>query len=248
MTEPRASADPAPLLSLDARGDRRSADVTRPDRGRHGAASGLRRAILIRLRQDGPSSPDELARRIGASRTGILQQLRALEDARLVRHEPQRHGVGRPRHVYDVTPDAQELFPTNYEGLAAGLLDAIGAVGGGDLIEQVFAARRRQIGARIRRELDERVGHDAPLEDRVRELALIQDDLGYLCEAGSLADGSFRLREHNCAILGVARGTTAACEAELDLFRDVLGANVVRESHIASGDRCCSYRIEDRRP
>lgn len=210
-----------------------------------GGASGLRRQILVRLRQDGPSSPDQLASRIGASRTGILQQLRALEEASLVRHETERHGVGRPRHVYDVTPDAQDLFPTNYEGLAAGLLDAIGAVGGGDLVEQVFAARRRQIGARVRRELDQRVGADAPLADRVRELAVIQDDLGYLCDARLLPDGTFRLSEHNCAIYEVARGTRAACDAELDLFRDILGVEVVRESHIASGDRCCSYRIAE---
>ena len=60
-------------------------------------------------------------------------------------------------------------------------------------------------------------------------------------------DGSIRLLEHNCAIFQVANGTPAACEAELALFRDVLDADVVRESHIASGDRSCSYRITPRR-
>ena len=82
-----------------------------------------------------------------------------------VSRETVRHGVGRPRHLYDVTADAQELFPSNYDGLAAGLLAAIGAVGGDALVEQVFQARRRQIGDRVRRELDERVGADA-LADR----------------------------------------------------------------------------------
>jgi predicted ArsR family transcriptional regulator len=203
----------------------------------------LRREILDRLRRDGPSSPDQLAVAIGASRTGVLQQLRALEDTNFVSRQTMRHGVGRPRHLYDVTPDAQELFPSNYDGLAAGLLAAIGAVGGDALIEQVFQARRRQIGARVRRELDERVGPDAPLIDRVRALAVIQDELGYLADAEVDQDGSIRLREHNCAILDVARGQRSACDAELGLFRDVLGAGVVRETHIASGDRCCSYRI-----
>ena len=209
-------------------------------------ASGLRRQILLRLRQDGPSSPDQLAARIGASRTGILQQLRALEEARLVRHTSERHGVGRPRHLYDVTPDAQDLFPANYEGLAGGLLDAIMAVGGTDLIEEVFAARRRQMSGWIRSELDHRVGAAAPLEARVGALAEIQDGLGYLSDARVRDDGSLVLREHNCAIFQVARGTGAACEAELSLFRDVLGTDVVRETHIASGDRCCTYRIADR--
>ncbi|HKG56215.1 MAG TPA: helix-turn-helix domain-containing protein [Candidatus Limnocylindrales bacterium] len=208
--------------------------------------SSLRRAILLRLRHDGSSSPEQLAARLNASRTGVLQQLRALESARLVARTTVRHGVGRPRHVYDITPDAQELFPSNYDGLAAGLLEAIGAVGGDDLVEQVFAARRQQIGDRMRRRLADRVKPDAPLSARVRELSVLQDEQGYLCETLLEPDGTIRLLEHNCAIYHVARGTAAACQAELELFREVLGADVVRESHIASGDRACTYRIAPR--
>jgi predicted ArsR family transcriptional regulator len=213
-----------------------------------GSPRALRNEILLRLRREGPASPDQLATAIGASRTGVLQQLRALEQTHFVSRQTVRHGVGRPRHLYDVTPDAQELFPSNYDGLAAGLLEAIGAVGGDALIEQVFQARRRQIGDRVRRELDDRVGADAPLGDRVRALAVLQDEQGYLADAVIEPDGTIRLREHNCAIFDVAQGQRSACDAELDLFREVLGVDVVRETHIASGDRCCSYRITDQAP
>jgi predicted ArsR family transcriptional regulator len=213
--------------------------------GSNGAPSTLRREILLRLRQSGPASPDHLAADLGASRTGVLQQLRALESARLVSRQTVRHGVGRPRHLYDVTPDAQDLFPSNYDGLAAGLLAAIGAVGGDDLVEQVFAARRRQIGEAMQRRIGERVGTGAPLAARVRELAVIQDEQGYLTETFLGEDGALRLREHNCAIYHVATSAPAACEAELALFRDVLGVSVVRETHIARGDRCCTYRVEE---
>src|SRR6476660_9368505 len=113
--------------------------------------SSLRRDLLLRLRLDGPSSPDQLAERIGASRTGVLQQLRALEAAHLVSRQTVRHGVGRPRHLYDVTADAQELFPSNYDALASGLLAAIRDVGGEALLDELLAARRRQMGDRIRR-------------------------------------------------------------------------------------------------
>src|SRR5512145_1430045 len=78
------------------------------------ATSGLRREILLRLRHDGPSSPESLAIDLGLSRTGVLQQLHALEAAGLVTRQAVRHGVGRPRHVYDVTDAAQDLFPMNY--------------------------------------------------------------------------------------------------------------------------------------
>jgi predicted ArsR family transcriptional regulator len=199
----------------------------------------------VHLRQAGPTSPDGLAAALSASRTGVLQQLYALEDAGLVTHAAEKHGVGRPRHVYDVTPDAQGLFPTDYGGFASGLVKAIEAVGGEDLVEQVFAARRRQIGDRIRRRMAEQLPEDAGLIDRVRAVAVLQDQAGYLAEALVADDGTIRLREHNCAIDRIARRTTAACDAELDLFRELLGPSVERESHIAAGDRCCTYRIGD---
>ena len=157
-----------------------------------------------------------------------------------------RHGVGRPRHLYDVTTDAQDLFPSNYDALAAGLLAAIEAVGGDDLLDQVFAARRRQLGERVRDQMAERIGRNASLVERVRELAVVQADQGYLADTVLGTDGTIRLREHNCAIYHIAEGSPAACQAELELFSEVLGADVVREQHIASGDRCCTYRIEER--
>jgi predicted ArsR family transcriptional regulator len=234
-TSPAVLASNGPAATLSA-GSARAASV--------GGPSSLRRDLLLHLRLDGPSSPDQLAARLGASRTGVLQQLRALEAADLVSRQTVRHGVGRPRHLYDVTADAQDLFPSTYDALAAGLLAAIGAVGGDDLLDEVFAARRRQLGDRVRHRLGERAPN-APLRDRVMELAVIQAEQGYLAEASVDADGTIRLHEHNCAIYHVARATPAACAAELAMFREVLGADVVRETHIASGDRCCTYRIEE---
>jgi len=61
--------------------------------------------------------------------------------------------------------------------------------------------------------------------------------------SGQTASGVIRLIERNCAIHRVSSEHAAACQAELDLFREVLGTDVERESHIAAGDRCCSYRI-----
>jgi predicted ArsR family transcriptional regulator len=207
-----------------------------------GPAPALRRAILVHLRRNGPSAPDAIAAALGASRSGVAQQLRALDTAGLVTRTAVRHGVGRPRHLYDVTPEAQDLFPSNYDGLATGLLAAILEVGGESLVEEVFAARRRQAEARLRADMEASLPADAPLEDRVRELARLQDELGYLAEA-RLDGVTPTLIEHNCAVLDVAQASPVACQAELELFERVLGTEVRRERHIASGDRCCEYRV-----
>ena len=218
---------------------------TRTDASRvpDAAAHGLRRAILLRLRHDGPSSPEALASALGLSRTGVLQQLHALETAGLVSRQAVRHGVGRPRHVYDVTDAAQDLFPTNYDGLASGLLAAIRSLGGEPLVDEVFEERRRLTRDRLRQRLDDSLPANAPLIDKARELAVIQDEQGYLAEAVLSADGVIRLVERNCAIHRVSSEHAAACQAELDLFRELLGTTVERETHIAAGDRCCTYRI-----
>ncbi len=210
-----------------------------------GSPSALRRAILLQLRRAGPSTPDGIAVALGASRSGVAQQLRALDDAGLVARTTERHGVGRPRHVYDVTPGAQDLLPSNYDGLAKGLLAAILEVGGDSLLEDVFTARRRQTEARLRERMQEALPAAASVVDRVRELARLQDELGYLSEV-VINDGEIRLVQHNCAVFDVAQGTPAACAAELELFRGVLGADVIRTQHIAGGDRCCDYRVTPR--
>jgi predicted ArsR family transcriptional regulator len=202
----------------------------------------LRRAILVHLRRCGATSPDAIASAIGASRSGVAGQLRALEGAGLVTRTAVRHGVGRPRHLYDVTADAQGLFPSNYEGLAAGLVAAIVELGGDELLEDVMAARSRQAGLALRDGLAAALPADAPLADRVRELARLQDGLGYLAEV-EVGDDAIRLVQHNCAVHDIAVSNGAACRAELAMFRDLLGPGVERECHIMNGDRCCTYRV-----
>jgi predicted ArsR family transcriptional regulator len=254
MSEPRSAQEaPAAPSAIGSTVDRGHHENGAPDDrasvgapavvGGIGGSSALRRNLLLRLRHEGPSAPEDLAVALGASRTGVLQQLHALEAAGLVSRRSVRHGVGRPRHVYDVTDAAQDLFPTNYDGLALGLLAAIRSIGGDALIDDVFEERRRTAGDRVRRRFAERLPADAPLVDRARELAVIQDEQGYLAEAVLGADGVIRLVERNCAIHRIAADTTAACQAELELFREILGTDVVRETHIAAGDRCCTYRI-----
>jgi predicted ArsR family transcriptional regulator len=233
MSEPRT----APGVPVTAR-----ATAAAPSASPAGAST-LRRDLLLRLRQDGPSTPESLAGRLGVSRTGVLQGLRALESSGLVSRQAVRHGVGRPRHVYDVTEAAQDLFPKNYEGLATGLLAAVRSIGGDALVRGVFEERRRTTRDRVQQRLTERLPNGAGLLDRARELAVFQDEQGYLAEVLVGTDGVIRLIERNCAIHRVAADHAAACQAELDLFREVLGPDVARESHIASGDRCCIYRV-----
>ena len=63
-----------------------------------------------------PPRRPELARSAGrraSARAGPASSSSSARSRRpdLVSRQTVRHGVGRPRHLYDVTPDAQDLFP-----------------------------------------------------------------------------------------------------------------------------------------
>ena len=59
-----------------------------------------------------------------------------------------------------------------------------------------------------------------------------------------MPDGSWRIVEHNCAILEVAERYGQACGAELAFIRTVLPAAVVeRTDHLLSGAHVCAYEV-----
>ena len=104
-----------------------------------------------------------------------------------------------------------------------------------DLFE--MRRRRRADEARVRLE-----GKD--FDGRVEELARILDEDGYLAEAERLDDGSWRIVEHNCAILGVASRFGQACSSEIAFLRDALpDAEIERTHHLMAGAHMCSYSV-----
>jgi predicted ArsR family transcriptional regulator len=54
--------------------------------------------------------------------------------------------------------------------------------------------------------------------------------------------------EHHCPIADAARACSGFCSSELELFRAVLGDDVVveRTQHLLAGDQRCAYRIRPR--
>ena len=147
-------------------------------------AADLRRAVLIRLRQHGPSTPDDLGQRprLRPGRRSSTSSRRSRRPASSPARASATASVDRATATTS-PPRPRASCPTNYDGLATGVIAAIEAVGGPDLIDRVFEARRTEARERVATRLAERLPADAPLVDRVRELAVIQDEQGYLCEA-----------------------------------------------------------------
>ena len=205
------------------------------------ALSPGRRAVLDGLKRGGEVSAEQLAQGVGVTVAAVRQHLASLEADGLVAHRDERSGPGRPRRRYCLTPAAEHLWPKRYGELTVQLLGAAESTHPG-LVDEVFEERRAERTARARGRLAGR-GFDA----RVRELATILDEDGYVAESERVGRGHWRIVEHNCAILDVARRFGAACRSELAFLRDALpDAEIVRVQHIVAGSHVCAYDIRRR--
>jgi predicted ArsR family transcriptional regulator len=197
-----------------------------------------RQSIMQLLRRHGEMTAHELSEALGIGAVGIRQHLALLERDGLARVAGLRRNVGRPSHLYTLTPEAEERFPRRYDRLALDVINYVAEAGGPPAVEQILARRREDMA----RELAPRIA-GKPRAEQVAELSAILAEQGYMCECEQLADGSFRLIEYNCPVDCVARQHPQICAQELKLYEGLLGVPIERDGTIAQGHHCCCYRI-----
>jgi DeoR family suf operon transcriptional repressor len=201
-----------------------------------------RDAMLTYLKKRGEARAEELAAELGITVSAVRQHLTGLAAEGLVGYRELRSGRGRPKHVYRLTAAAEALFPKTYGDLTNELLDYV-ADEDPAMVAKLFDKRR----ARRIEQARARMAPLATFEERVCELAKILDEDGYLAEYELADDGTFRVVEHNCAILAVALRYGNACSSEIEFIRAVLPeATVERTSHMVAGAHNCGYAIRPR--
>src|ERR1041384_2722612 len=86
-----------------------------------------RRAIVKLLKTEGPLDSARLAKRLQLTPMAVRQHLYALQREKLVTAEERRVPLGRPAKYWQLTCDADRLFPDAYAELNVALIDAVGA-------------------------------------------------------------------------------------------------------------------------
>jgi DeoR family transcriptional regulator, suf operon transcriptional repressor len=201
--------------------------------------STAQRSVLYAVRRRGEATVEQVASSLDMTVSGARQHLVALQDAGLVAaaDAPRQPGQrGRSERVFHVTTKASSLFPTAYGELTNQLLGYLDEAA----VDAVFDRRRDERIDAARRRLEPLGSFPA----RVRELASILDEDGYLASFQELDDGTFRVTEHNCAILSVATEHPHACSSEIEFIRASLPeASVERTTHMIRGAHACTYEI-----
>jgi len=204
--------------------------------------SDTKHRIVERLKRVESATATDLASEFGLTDTALRQHLDALEAAGMVsRSMEEPTGRGRPPVHWQLAPAAAAAFPDRHGELSVDLIGSVRSALGDEALDRVIAARCDRQAASYAAALD----GTTSVAERVRRLADIRSDEGYLAEVADDGD-AFILIEHHCPIRDAAIACGALCQAELEVFQRSLGNEVTvrRTQHVLNGDRRCAYRVE----
>ena len=185
----------------------------------------------------------ELAQRMKISRMAVHKHLAVLQNRGLVESIEIRNGVGRPKMMYQLTSRGKTYFPKSNSAVATAALDFIEKSMGSKGVVKFFRERQAELFDRYQDRL-KNLGFDR----KVKELAKIRDEEGYMAESKQLRKGDRHIMlEYNCPILQIAEKHWEACPAETELFEKLLDASVETSRRAVNGDQVCRFIIKDKK-
>jgi predicted ArsR family transcriptional regulator len=203
---------------------------------------GETRAQVVARLHDGGATVAELADAAGVSQVAVRRHLQALVADELVDGAPvPAPGPGRPAVRYRLTARGERLFPDRSSDLAGDVLTFLHDERGKSEMIAFLRWRQKRQQAHYAGELDGIAGFDA----RLRRLAEMLSEDGFLAEVDAAADG-YTLTQKHCAIKDAAAAHPQLCAFEAALFREVLDARVTRRQTIAGGSTACVCHVHPR--
>ena len=197
--------------------------------------------ILQLLKTRGPLPAKKLAEHLAMTAEAVRQHLAKLRASGLVKHRDEAQGVGRPKRLWRLSERGHRRFPDGHSQLMLDLVTAVRGEFGDAGLERLIAAREQ----RMLENYGERLRGLGDLRARVRALAAVREEEGYMAECRADGENGFLLIENHCPICAAATACQGFCRSELEVFRRALGpdVHVERTEHLLSGARRCAYRI-----
>jgi DeoR family transcriptional regulator, suf operon transcriptional repressor len=173
--------------------------------------------VLDLLRALGPMDVAAMSGEFEVTPTAVRQRLSRLLANGLVEREPVRHGRGRPRHNYNLTPKGVRLTGSNWPDLALALWREISAVADYEV--------RRSVLIRVLKALSASYGQEVEgltTLQRMRSLAelLNQRRVPFSVQQ---PNGSPILTAHACPYPELSAGDRSICAMERALFSELVG-------------------------
>ncbi|MCU0569103.1 MAG: transcriptional regulator [Oculatellaceae cyanobacterium Prado106] len=206
--------------------------------------------ILYLLKMQGAQTATALADQLQVSPMAIRQHLQSLRAEGQVIYQQERRPLGRPVKLWQLTGRSGDHFPDSHADLMLDILRSVETVFGEAGLDRLITDRsQRQIQTyqtKIASAFAAEQANQDSWQTRVRAIAHLRTQEGYMAEVLDQPDGSLLLVENHCPICTAAQQCQKLCGAEMEVFQAVLGEGVKLErvEHILRGDRRCAYRIQ----
>jgi predicted ArsR family transcriptional regulator len=189
--------------------------------------------IVTMLRRSG-RTVEELARALGLTDNGVRGHLAVLERDGIARQRGsvrRGSGGGKPAYIYELTAEAEELFPRAYEPALSRLLDVLAERRGPEELEVLL----RSVGRRLAE------GRTVPPDGtraRLEAAASVLNELGGLAELEE-RDGALVIRGYSCPLAAVTPEHPEVCSMAEALVAEVAGVPVQERCDRGERPRCC---------
>lgn len=207
--------------------------------------TGETRMRLLRLVRGSALSIGELAEALDISENAVRGHIAAAERDGLVRQAGvQRSTGGKPARLYELSPDAEELFPKAYTLVFTELVRTLREEDGDDAVLERLRRVGRRLGTRKDAEAD---GQDpaAPPAGAagVAAAAALLESIGGSVEVVEGSHG-WTIRGNGCPLSGLVSEDPEVCALAEALVAEVTGRRVI-ESCEKSGRPRCAFRVLD---
>ena len=188
------------------------------------------RGQIILYLMESPHTVSELAEKLDLTDNAVRAHLVALERDGVVRQEGERRSGGRPAYVYQVTPEADELFPKAYDRALVQLLDVLAdRMDEAELEDVLLEAGRRSV---------QTPSPDASFEQLVQKAEEVIEGYGGLPETELSDDGTVRIESKSCPLSSVVQEHPTTCLMARGALEKILGSDVEMECEVAERPRC----------
>ena len=195
---------------------------------------GTTRGRVLALLRWGPRTVNDLAAALELTDNAVRLHLSALERDGLVAQEGVRRGVGKPAHVFQLTEEAETLFPKAYATVLSAVLAQVREERGSAGLDSFLRSVGRRAGDRVR-------ATTTGLRERVEAAVALLGELGGLADIEESAD-AYTIRGYSCPLAAVVTDSPEACALAEALVGTVVGAPVA-ECCDRSGTPRCAFRI-----
>lgn len=189
------------------------------------------RGRIVLLLRRACCTVDELAQALALTDNAVRSHLTSLERDGLVRQCGERRSGAKPAYVYELTPDAEQLFPTPYAQVLQHLLG---------VLQENMTAREREalLGAAGRRlaEMRRFAGDDASV--RLERAIEVLAELGGLVELQE-SDGTCAIYGLRCPFAALVAHHPEVCQLTEALLGELVGAPVQQRCTCTDFPHCC---------